>query len=73
MTLWGTLRKRALLINKKIVPHQDLILHIFLPSAYPFHQEKVKYYDIATEKRAEFEKAMAEYNKKKVHCTSFSS
>lgn len=28
-------------------------------------QEKVKYYDIATEKRAEFEKAMIEYNKKK--------
>ena len=30
-------------------------------------QEKVKYYDIATEKRAEFEKARIEYNKKKVH------
>ncbi|TVU02483.1 hypothetical protein EJB05_52036 [Eragrostis curvula] len=30
----------------------------------PF-EEKVKYFDIATEKRAEFEKAMAEYNKKK--------
>ncbi|KAL5674118.1 hypothetical protein ACJX0J_018424, partial [Zea mays] len=29
-------------------------------------EEKVKYYDIATEKRAEFEKAMIEYNKKKV-------
>jgi hypothetical protein len=29
-------------------------------------QEKVKYYDIATEKRAEFETAMIEYNKKKV-------
>ncbi|PUZ55464.1 hypothetical protein GQ55_5G213800 [Panicum hallii var. hallii] len=28
-------------------------------------EEKVKYYDIATEKRAEFEKAMIEYNKKK--------
>ncbi|KAK3165010.1 hypothetical protein QOZ80_1AG0027780 [Eleusine coracana subsp. coracana] len=28
-------------------------------------EEKVKYYDIATEKRAEFEKALAEYNKKK--------
>uniref|UniRef100_A0A0A9HSV7 HMG box domain-containing protein n=1 Tax=Arundo donax TaxID=35708 RepID=A0A0A9HSV7_ARUDO len=28
-------------------------------------EEKVKYYDIATEKRAEFEKAMVEYNKKK--------
>ncbi|KAG1367956.1 high mobility group B protein 14 [Cocos nucifera] len=27
--------------------------------------EKVQYYDIATEKRAEFEKAMAEYMKKK--------
>ncbi|XP_039813028.1 high mobility group B protein 14-like [Panicum virgatum] len=28
-------------------------------------EEKVKYYDIATEKRAEFEKARIEYNKKK--------
>ncbi|KAF8675780.1 hypothetical protein HU200_047268 [Digitaria exilis] len=28
-------------------------------------QEKVKYYDMATEKRAEFDKAMIEYNKKK--------
>ncbi|WOL20613.1 high mobility group B protein 14-like [Canna indica] len=27
-------------------------------------EEKVPYYDIATEKRAEFEKAMAEYTKK---------
>ncbi|KAM0932745.1 putative chromatin remodeling & transcriptional activation HMG family [Dioscorea sansibarensis] len=27
--------------------------------------EKVKYYDIATEKRAEFEKAMAEFMKRK--------
>lgn len=27
----------------------------------------MKYYDIATEKRAEFEKAMVEYNKKKVY------
>jgi hypothetical protein len=26
----------------------------------------VKYYDLATERRAEFEKAMAQYNKKKV-------
>ncbi|KAL6845382.1 hypothetical protein ACP4OV_024877 [Aristida adscensionis] len=31
-------------------------------------EEKVKYYDLATEKRAEFEKAMAEYNKKKESC-----
>jgi hypothetical protein len=31
----------------------------------------VKYYDIATEKRAAFEKAMAEYNKKKVHYMLF--
>ncbi|RRT34156.1 hypothetical protein B296_00034453 [Ensete ventricosum] len=29
-------------------------------------QEKVAYYDIATEKRAEFEKAMAAYIKRKV-------
>ncbi|EEF42681.1 DNA-binding protein MNB1B, putative [Ricinus communis] len=29
------------------------------------YEEKVKYYDIATEKRAEFDKAMAEYIKKK--------
>ncbi|XP_062217409.1 high mobility group B protein 14-like [Phragmites australis] len=28
-------------------------------------EERVKYYDIATEKRAEFEKAVVEYNKKK--------
>ncbi|KAL6615758.1 hypothetical protein ACP70R_038028 [Stipagrostis hirtigluma subsp. patula] len=28
-------------------------------------EEKVKYYDLATEKRAEFEKAMVEYTKKK--------
>nr|CAB3477859.1 unnamed protein product [Digitaria exilis] len=28
-------------------------------------EEKVKYYDMATEKRAEFDKAMIEYNKKK--------
>ncbi|RLN23326.1 hypothetical protein C2845_PM07G17400 [Panicum miliaceum] len=28
-------------------------------------EEKVKYYDIATEERAEFDKAMIEYNKKK--------
>ncbi|KAK9150911.1 hypothetical protein Syun_009220 [Stephania yunnanensis] len=28
-------------------------------------EDKVKYYDIATEKRAEFEEAMAEYLKKK--------
>ncbi|XP_040381667.1 high mobility group B protein 14 [Oryza brachyantha] len=28
-------------------------------------EERVKYYDLATEKRAEYEKAMAEYNKKK--------
>lgn len=31
-----------------------------------FYQEKVQYYDIATEKRAEFDKAMAEYKKRKV-------
>ncbi|CAN1329445.1 High mobility group B protein 14 [Linum perenne] len=29
------------------------------------HEEKVKYYDIATQKRAEFESAMKEYIKKK--------
>ncbi|KAE8671822.1 High mobility group B protein 14 [Hibiscus syriacus] len=29
------------------------------------YEEKVKYYDIATEKRAEFDRAMAEYNKRK--------
>ncbi|GMI77742.1 hypothetical protein like AT2G34450 [Hibiscus trionum] len=29
------------------------------------YEEKVKYYDIATEKRAEFDTAMAEYNKRK--------
>ncbi|KQK09081.1 high mobility group B protein 14 [Brachypodium distachyon] len=29
-------------------------------------EEKVKYYDLATERRAEFEKAMAQYNKKKI-------
>ncbi|XP_061341235.1 high mobility group B protein 14 [Gastrolobium bilobum] len=28
------------------------------------YEEKVQYYDIATEKRAEFDRAMAEYNKK---------
>ncbi|KAL5227163.1 hypothetical protein ABZP36_015428 [Zizania latifolia] len=28
-------------------------------------EERVKYYDLATEKRAEYEKAVAEYNKKK--------
>ncbi|RYR64281.1 hypothetical protein Ahy_A03g010414 isoform A [Arachis hypogaea] len=28
------------------------------------YEEKVQYYDIATEKRAEFDMAMAEYNKK---------
>ncbi|XP_045826894.1 high mobility group B protein 14 [Trifolium pratense] len=28
------------------------------------YEEKVKYYDIATEKRAEFDRAMTEYNKK---------
>jgi len=27
-------------------------------------QEKVQYYDVATEKRAEFDRAMSEYNKK---------
>ncbi|KAG2409836.1 High mobility group B protein [Vigna angularis] len=27
-------------------------------------QEKVQYYDVATDKRAEFDRAMAEYNKK---------
>ena len=33
----------------------------------------MKYYDLATERRAEFEKAMAQYNKKKVilQCTCF--
>ncbi|XBI64929.1 hypothetical protein VPH35_044924 [Triticum aestivum] len=30
-------------------------------------EEKVKYYDLATERRAEFEKAMAQYNKKKIN------
>lgn len=40
------------------------------------HQERVKYYDIATEKRAEYEKAVAEFDKKKVYflhiyCTCF--
>ncbi|GJN18141.1 hypothetical protein PR202_gb05269 [Eleusine coracana subsp. coracana] len=35
------------------------------PSVKTMQEEKVKYYDIATEKRAEFEKALAEYNKKK--------
>ncbi|XP_010540557.1 PREDICTED: high mobility group B protein 14 [Tarenaya hassleriana] len=29
------------------------------------YEEKVKYYDIATEKRAEFDQAMAEYTKRK--------
>ncbi|GLT50637.1 hypothetical protein SLA2020_241100 [Shorea laevis] len=29
------------------------------------YEEKVKYYDIATEKRAEFDRAMAEYIKRK--------
>ncbi|CAI9087941.1 OLC1v1022148C1 [Oldenlandia corymbosa var. corymbosa] len=29
------------------------------------YEEKVHYYDIATEKRAEFDQAMAEYNKRK--------
>ncbi|CAJ1935804.1 unnamed protein product [Sphenostylis stenocarpa] len=28
------------------------------------YEEKVQYYDVATEKRAEFDRAMAEYNKK---------
>ncbi|KAK1666281.1 hypothetical protein QYE76_054440 [Lolium multiflorum] len=30
-------------------------------------EEKVKYYDLATERRAEFEKAMAQYNEKKIN------
>ncbi|KAK8664585.1 hypothetical protein V6N13_084369 [Hibiscus sabdariffa] len=30
------------------------------------YEEKVKYYDIATEKRAEFDTAMADYNKRKM-------
>ncbi|KAK9031108.1 hypothetical protein V6N11_032500 [Hibiscus sabdariffa] len=30
------------------------------------YEEKVKYYDIATEKRAEFDTAMADYNKRKI-------
>ncbi|CAL2252198.1 unnamed protein product [Prunus armeniaca] len=29
------------------------------------YEEKVQYYDIATEKRAEFDKAMAEYTERK--------
>ncbi|XP_052179491.1 high mobility group B protein 14 [Diospyros lotus] len=29
------------------------------------YEEKVQYYDIATEKRAEFDRAMSEYNKRK--------
>ncbi|GKU92536.1 hypothetical protein SLEP1_g6249 [Rubroshorea leprosula] len=29
------------------------------------YEEKVKYYDIATDKRAEFDRAMAEYIKRK--------
>lgn len=35
-------------------------------------QEKVHYYDIATEKRAEFDRATAEYNKKMVSNVSYS-
>jgi len=35
-------------------------------------QEKVQYYDVATDKRAEFDRAMAEYNKKRVSNLSFS-
>lgn len=35
-----------------------------------FYQEKVKYYDIATEKRAEFDRAMAEYIRRKVNTCS---
>lgn len=35
-------------------------------------QEKVQYYDIATEKRREFDGAMAEFNKKMVSNLSFS-
>uniref|UniRef100_A0A7N0RDT8 HMG box domain-containing protein n=1 Tax=Kalanchoe fedtschenkoi TaxID=63787 RepID=A0A7N0RDT8_KALFE len=37
------------------------------------YEEKVKYYDIATEKRAEFDKAMVEYNKKMVTSQVFFS
>lgn len=61
--------KKALLIKKQIVfPFFIFFCSLLLIiSVYKFGQEKVKYYDIATEKRAEFEKAMAEYNKKKVH------
>lgn len=29
------------------------------------YEEKVKYYDIATQKRAEFDRAMAEYTRRK--------
>jgi len=35
-------------------------------------QEKVQYYDIATEKRAEFDRATTEYNKKMVTYLSYS-
>lgn len=35
-------------------------------------QEKVQYYDIATEKRAEFDRAMADYIKRKVFSSDFS-
>ena len=48
---------------------QYIMLHILLMLTFSpcsLHQEKVKYYDLATERRAEFEKAMAQYNKKKV-------
>lgn len=34
-------------------------------------QEKVQYYDIATEKRAEFDRAMADYIKRKVFSTDY--
>ncbi|RYR17315.1 hypothetical protein Ahy_B03g062082 [Arachis hypogaea] len=34
------------------------------PDVKSMRDEKVQYYDIATEKRAEFDMAMAEYNKK---------
>ena len=43
---------------------RNLLMLTFSPCS--LHQEKVKYYDLATERRAEFEKAMAQYNKKKV-------
>lgn len=49
-----------------------LLVELYVNEASIFWQEKVQYYDIATEKRAEFDRAMTEYNKKMVTNLSYS-